>query len=482
MKATIEVDGWLVAEYGDRADRCVDFIDKQGGHLLLLKDKVPIAGWRLKNEKVPGEYAPGLALQGVQHHATMNPGDLALGIRPGSVGLVAIDLDEGSLEEAKKQLPPPLCILETGREDGYHFIYNHPGDGAVVGNVNGKKLGDCKVDVRGDRGYIKIHNEDALLAIGELVKESPNGHPPPKWVLEETTGIAVTERGNGLEAELPNMVEAKGRHVPRRLERMWRGKLENMSQTTRGNSVGDGVRWAARELYATKLITKETLFYHVEGAITRAVAAGANRKEIERQFKRGWESAISELKTGKAGSGTCRLRRVKLAHSHLTEPTSGDYPKYRTTVILLEESDLKQLRAVQCKATGKAELSDYDDVGLLGIPESNTVESLIKESEDAVAVFTASGKMPPKMAGPEPGDGCYASIALKVRFLDFNGRDGEHVRMWKVEVLGAVVHDTEYKPMSSWVAYQQAAEDKKWESDTDGVTSDLQQLMENHHV
>jgi hypothetical protein len=73
-----------------------------------------------------------------------------IGLVPGRVGFVVIDIDGPVAEEAAQQmglLSEPTLTVDTAR--GWHLYFRHPG-----GEIGNRKLG--MLDVRADRGYVLL--------------------------------------------------------------------------------------------------------------------------------------------------------------------------------------------------------------------------------------------------------------------------------------------------------------------------------------
>lgn len=136
----------------DRSPEALTYLHQRGAHLVLCRDKRPLAGFPWRN------HTPDLDC--VLAH-TGN-----IGIIPFSVGTSALDVDRGEPHQLSL-LHPPLVILKSQRPGGEHFYYR---DDTPRGNQRWSAFG-CSGEVRSAKGYLILHRDAPVLLAHALAND-----------------------------------------------------------------------------------------------------------------------------------------------------------------------------------------------------------------------------------------------------------------------------------------------------------------------
>ena len=151
------------ASYSSGADPVADLV-RRGAHLVLLGGGSKLPLWRGWPARKP---CAAVAIRHLDDQAG------ALGVVPWSLGETVVDVDVGDPARLHA-LCPPRVSLPTRR--GLHDWYD---DNLPRKNRNGVDVAGVRMDVRGERGYVKLHGGrvgiEALLSGLSRVGRYPFG-------------------------------------------------------------------------------------------------------------------------------------------------------------------------------------------------------------------------------------------------------------------------------------------------------------------
>ena len=167
-----------------------------GAFLFAAVGKVPrytTGGWRVSPRDAPTHQISACKTPDRLLDWLDAPIDgVGIGIVPGSVGTVVVDVDHGPAQRIVNRCPP-LAIAHQSRADGDlhgHLVYRRPGgpkpaqDGVrpiprrPIGNAPPLIAPGVRYDVRGDLGYVRIHSE-ADLELWRDIAERISACPTP---------------------------------------------------------------------------------------------------------------------------------------------------------------------------------------------------------------------------------------------------------------------------------------------------------------
>ena len=147
-------------------------LHRRGAHFVLCRDdKRPLsAGW----QKTRPDFAA------VEEHAARG----LVGVIPGSVGCVVVDVDEGGaagVEALRGVLGEPIVAIRT-RSGGFHLWYPAP-----AGEIGNRKWAldapPCDGDIRGSNGFVVLWDPAAVvdgIAANFAAAAAPSLHALPK--------------------------------------------------------------------------------------------------------------------------------------------------------------------------------------------------------------------------------------------------------------------------------------------------------------
>ena len=152
-----------IASYSSGVDPVADLV-RRGAHLVLLGGGSKLPLWRGWPARKP---CAAVAIRHLDDQAG------ALGVVPWSLGETVVDVDAGDPARLHA-LCPPRVSLPTRR--GLHDWYD---DNLPRKNRNGVDVAGVRMDVRGERGYVKLHGGrvgiEALLSGLSRVGRYPFG-------------------------------------------------------------------------------------------------------------------------------------------------------------------------------------------------------------------------------------------------------------------------------------------------------------------
>ena len=160
-------------------------------HFVLCRGKVPVHRWK----------TPATSEEVARHQGN-------IGVVPGSVGRVVVDVDSGNPGRLIER-HPPAAVLPTP-SGGRHLVYTHPG--GTIGNSQWEAFG-CRGDLRADRGFVVQWSRaawDELLAMDRAAPFPKNSFPDLLLLVTITVspGCGPGLRRPSLTSQMPGTARA----------------------------------------------------------------------------------------------------------------------------------------------------------------------------------------------------------------------------------------------------------------------------------